>query len=192
MTVTMLPNTIERTKLLAKFADLLERTQSDMIDLAHAYKACVDAGVDMSRYGKSLGMRLLKIADGALVPKTTAKVLALPDATVRALASLPRSVQDELWEHGVEIWRDDQPKRITVDDLRSAEARRLVDVCAGKGRLLSPLEQKERMTPAVVKRDQVLSVRLTYEEARDARAWAHKKGKSLETLIREMIRNEVE
>lgn len=190
MTVTMLPKTQEQSGLLAKFAICLERTHDDMVSLAHAYKACIDAGIDMSRYGASLGMRLLKIAEGVLVPKTTAKVLALPDATVKALASLSRAEQDRLWEDGVGIWRDGRVQRITIDDVRSGEARRMVDVIDGKGRLLSPLEQKERMSPAVTKRDQIVKVRLTYEERVAAGAWAHQKGKTLETLIRDMIRTE--
>lgn len=190
MTVMMPPKTAEQSELLGNFARLLERTQENMVDLAGAYKECVDAGIDMSRYGASLGMRLLKIADGSLVPKTTAKVLALPDATVRALATLSRIDQDSLWEEGVEVWRDDRVQRVTVDELHAGEARRLVDVIDGKGRLLSPLEQKERIKPAITKRDQIVKVRLTYEERVAAMAWAHRQGKSLEVLVREMIRAE--
>lgn len=189
MTVIMSDETREQNDLLSKFVACLHQTQQNIEELARLYKLCVDAEIDMRRHvDAGTGLRLLRIAEGKLLPMPAARLMALPQATVEALATLPKEEQKALLEGGASVWRNGEVKIVSVDDLKSAEARRLVDAAGGRGRLVSPIEQRDRCEPVPSKRDQVIEVRLTYPERLEAHRLAHARGVSVPTLFRNLLR----
>lgn len=187
MTVVMLPKTQEQSDLLALFADCLNRTQQNIEELAHAYKACVDAGIDMSRYGASLGARLMRIAEGKLLPTAAPKLLALPDATIAALSSLAKVEQKRLWDEGAEIWRDNRAQKVPLEGVRAAEARRLIDATGGRARLLTPEEQAARQAPAIPRHDKLVELRFTPDEYEAVSRKAHKEQQSVAHYIKRQL-----
>jgi len=161
MTVKQSPENQLQTNLLAEFIAAINEAKRSIVKTAHAYKACVDAGIDMSRYGKGLGFRLIKIAEGKLLPEAHDKLLG-NDAMVEALATLPTATQKQLLDEGVSVWRG-KPEVVSVEDVRPSEARRLVDPVTR--RLLSPQEQGARQTVVPVARhDMPITINLSRED----------------------------
>jgi hypothetical protein len=188
MTVIQSETSIRQNDLLAKFTKALQMTKESVTELALAYKACVDAEIDMSRYGRSMGIRLMAVAEGRLMPLDAPRLMALPNALVNGLSFLPKAQQADLLENGVVIWRNGQARKVALEDVKDAEAKRLIDVAGDRGRILTPEEQETRATPAIPKRDQIIEVRLTYEERVSASTLAHSLGKSVPVMLRDMLR----
>jgi hypothetical protein len=105
------------------------RTVEGIIELAALYKERVDAGCDMSRYGRSLGLRLLLIAEGKLLPKPISMLAAPLDTVIARIATLPKDVQQKLWDDGLPVLRDNgKVETVALRDLSAAEVRRAIEV----------------------------------------------------------------
>lgn len=172
--------------LLGEFLRALEQAKQDIVKLATAYKACVDSGMDMSRYGKGLGFRLLKIAEGKLLPEVHDKLLG-NDAMVASLVTLPAEVQQTLLTHGVAVRRNDKDVVVPIEDVRPSEAKQLVDVIAGRGRLLTPAEQAARRAPIAPRHDKLVELRFTPEEYKLVQYEANKAHKSVTHYLKQQL-----
>lgn len=191
MTVTLTKISKTQNDLLNAFAKLWAETGKNLVAAAIAFKACVDAGCDMSKYGK-IGPRLLQIAAGNLaVPTSATRLLVIPEKAIAALVTLPFDAQTDLWNNGASILRGDRAQTIQLDEIRPNEAARLVDALGGKGRVLTPAEQKSRLVPRPPRRrDQEVKLRMTYEEVSAATLAAHKAKKPLARYLGDLIRKD--
>lgn len=195
MSVNSSALTAQQNQLLGDFIRSQEAAKNSLQDMANKYKACVDAGMDMVRYvPESLALRLLAIASGTLVNDIPpAKLMALPDSAIPVLASLPKSDQKDLWANGVDIWRQSGSAHVELVDLSASEFRRLADITGGHGRILTPAEQRDRIAAKATNvpvRDQLVTVRLTHDEMKEAAAKAHKLGKPVHWYIAQLVQND--
>jgi hypothetical protein len=187
--------TPEQRKRLEEFLRRREEAQASLLELARSYHECIKAKVDMREHVEAcMHVRLMALAENKLAPRPITALLALPDAAVKSLASLPKTQQERLWNDGVAIWRQGAATTVALTNLTAHEARRMVDITNGKGRMLTPEEQATRIAVAQhpPARDQVVEIRLTYEERMQAHKLAQKRGRSVPTLMRDLLREAVE
>lgn len=183
MSVKLTPKTKNENKVLREFLAAHEDAKRSITRLANAYKACVDAGIDMSRYvSKALAFRLQNIAAGRLLPEAHEKTLG-NDAAVATLVMLSREQQKSIVLEGVKVWRDGKEVFVPLEDLRPSEARKIIDVTGGKARLLSAPEQAERQTPPRPRHDKIVQLRLTPEQFEALYRAAKKVGQSPQGFV---------
>lgn len=177
----------EQNQLLGDFLSALQKIQDDIVHLAQAYKACVDANMDMSRYvSKRLGFRLTKIAEGKLLPEAHERLLG-NDAMVETMTLLPPMTQKKLMSEGIAVWRDEKAQVIPFDEVMPSEARRLVDATGGQARILSPEEQHLRAVPRPPRHDKILDIRFQPDEYEQVVLAARKAGLSPAFYIKRQL-----
>jgi len=191
MTVITSQLTEEHSKLLGAFLEAQKNAVNAITEYANAYKACTDAGMDMGEYvDKDVEFRLLKIAEGKLVPKKMVALLALPSIAIERLATLPKADQEKAWNEGVPVWRNDKPQTLALHDINPQEFRRAIDTTGGRGRFVAPHEQQMRAEPRQPpKRDQEVLIRLSYDERNAMGTLAQKKGVSIPAMIKLLVRD---
>lgn len=158
---------------------------------ARTYKACVDEGLDMSRYvsSKSLATKLLLLAEDRLIPLPKAELLLLPAPVLEAMAKLPKDIQTRVYENGASVMRDGKVQQVPFHDIKASEAVRLVDTTGGVSRLVSPKEQVFRALPPRPKHDKLLQIRLSAEELEAIIQTSSKERKSPQSLIRDVLKD---
>lgn len=180
-----------QNELLAAYAAARENAKGSIEAWAHAYKACIDDGIDMCRKENAeMGARLLMIASGKLAPMAQLRLIALSSTSVQRLAALSKPLQKKLLDDGAEVLRDGKTLVVPYEHLSPGEARRLIDVTGGEGRIVGPDEQKCRLAPVAPKHDQIVAVRLAYDERVALGAIAHKRGMRPDTLIKAILREQ--
>jgi hypothetical protein len=194
MTVKMSEQTALQTDLFGAFLKAIQATKDSIIGAARAYRACVDAGVDMSPQAlkhagvsRKLINRLDKLSSGALIEETSTVLLAMPDAMVNTLASLPKDVQKDLLANGVPLVRAGKTLIVSVEDVQNTEAKRIVDSTGGRARLLTPEEQAERQEPVKPRSDKMVELRFTPAEFATLAHKAHKAGHSVEHYLKRQL-----
>ncbi len=172
---------------LGAFLRQLEKTRVNMAELAKAYQACVDQGVDLGRYvSKGMAFRLSSLACGKLLPDASERLLG-NDAMTSTMAQLAADTQKRLLAEGVEVWRDNKATIVPVDEVRPSEARRLLDVTAGRPRLLGADEQAARSVPPKPRHDKIVELRVAPEEMEALNIAAHKAGQSVAHYVKRQL-----
>jgi hypothetical protein len=159
---------------------------SGIEELATAYKACIDGGVEitdewmrMHHIPPSLGRRLEAIAVGRLLPGLVWR--GMP-GVIDQLVHLPLGDQEKIIADGVLVKRDGQVVVVAIDDLTGAEAKIVIDR-TGR-RIVSPEEQELRAKPPVPRRDRRLPAPIVNSDLyATAQADAQRQGISLEAYV---------
>ena len=187
MKLVISDKTKHQNDLLGNFLAALDNAKTSIATLAISYEACIKSGMDMSRYvSKSLGMRLLSLAEGRLLPAAYDRLLG-NDAMTRTMIALPLDTQKSLLADGVPIWRDGKAQTLPAEEIRANEARKLLDVTGGKARLLTPDEQAARLEPVMPRQDKLVELRLRPEEYEALAISAHKAKQSIVGYIKTQL-----
>lgn len=187
MQLVVSPATKQQNDLLGAFLRQLEGAKRNMQELASSYKACVDAGIDLSRYvSRSMAFRLIELANGKLHPEVSNRLLANDTMTI-VMTMLPIDMQATLLERGVEVSRKGEATTVPIDDVRPGEARRLLDVTGGRPRLLSAKEQAARQAPIPRRADKQETIRFTPEEYYVLEQAAKKAQRSIPHYIKQQL-----
>lgn len=181
-----------QTDALAEFEAGRRDTTAGVMRWAHAYKTCIDLGMDMSERvpSQALAHKLLAVARGNLIPIGQMEFLMLPAPLVTALETFPVSEQQRIWKEGVDVLRDGKTVRAPFIELSANEVRRVIDTTDGKGRIVPPAEQAKRAVPAVPRHDKVIKARLNYEQSLDFAAYLHKSKMSEDAYLKKLLKKE--
>jgi hypothetical protein len=187
MTVQMSDHTKLQNDLLSAFLAAQEAVKEDIAKLARAYKGCIDAGIDMSRYvTKGLGARLLSLAEGRLLLPAYERTLG-NDALFQSIVLLPLETQEKLLAEGAHVVRDNTRIVAPLEEVRPSEARRLVDNTGGRPRLLDWDEQEARLVPSTPRHDQLIEMRFTPEEYQQIAHEARKAGQAVVHYLKRQL-----
>jgi hypothetical protein len=181
----------KQNQLLKAFHKAAHEVDVSLEKLALAFKACIDAGLDMSMHCEpSLAFRLSRIASGKLYAPTKLGLMLLEDRVVEALSTMTKAEQITLWEQGVKVVRREKTITIKPIDLRASEAYRVIDTTNGKGRVISVEEQMERAAPLPTpqKRDHIIATRFSYEEYKEILDYARREGKAPQDFVAGLVR----
>lgn len=181
----------KQNDVLAAFVAALHETQRSIGELALRYKACIDAGCDMSRFeaseGHGFGMRLLKVAEGKLLPRPMTILAQANTNVIHALCTLPMPEQQRLLDGGLPVRRKGKTHLVPLCDVTRAQVKQAIDVVGGRGRILTPDEQTERTAKPAPKKDMLVSsdtMRLEPFEIEQIRKKADKAGRSFGLFLK--------
>jgi hypothetical protein len=106
---------INKQRTLSAFANAAARTgdvQSKFEDAERRARA-------------ELGDATVDAAIGSEMPRAM-RIFALPLATIRALETLPKPVQEKLWRDGIDVLRDGKMVTVPLEALRAYEVRQVI------------------------------------------------------------------
>jgi hypothetical protein len=179
----------EHQQLVRTFLAEWGKVKESSVAAARAYKACIDAGINMLPYvnNGSLHEKLLFIASGNLIPISQTEILLLPSYSVKALASLPHEEQRRVISDGIDIIRKDGVEKVPFARLNAGEVRNVINIKGGQGRVLSPAEQALKQKPIQTDRGHTIRVRLSYRDVEMIMAKAAEWNKSIDAIVREAL-----